>query len=94
MSDAPHRILDLPMDENDANAKTIREYMQALLRTLLTEVEAFSGKRPFGNSGWDWDMHKPLVKAGLVIGTIDKYGDLDHDDKHATRLLLEAIKDL
>lgn len=91
----PHPVLDLPMDENDADAATVRDYMKALLRTLLRETEGFSGKRPFGNSDWDWDMHKPLVKAGLVPGTIDADGGLDkHDSDAADKMLIDAIGDL
>lgn len=90
-----HQVLDLPMDKNDAGAATVRAYMKALLRKVLTETEGFSGKRPFGNSGWNRDMHKPLVKAGLVAGQIDEDGDLDgHDIKAADALLLQAVGDL
>lgn len=90
-----HPVLDLAMQENDANAVTIRDYMKALLRGILTEREGFSGKRPFGNSGWDWDMHKPLVKTGLVKGVLDTDGNLEeHDAEKADRLLLSAIDDL
>jgi hypothetical protein len=35
---------------------TIREFLQKLLLTLFEEMEGFSGKRPFGNSGWDGDL--------------------------------------
>lgn len=90
-----HPVLDLPMDENDADAATVRDYMKALLRAVLTETEGFSGKRPFGNSGWDWDMHKPLVRAGLVKGTLDADGYLDaHDAEAADKMLLAAVNDL
>jgi hypothetical protein len=83
------------MEENDAEAATIRDYMKALLRGVLTETEGFSGKRPFGNSGWEWDMHKPLVKAGLVTGTLDADGFIEgHDRKAADALLLQAVDDL
>ena len=77
------------MAENDAHAATIRDYMKALLRTIILETEEFSGKRPFGNSGWDWDMHAPLVTAGLVRGPFGK-----HDDAAAQKILLDAVKDL
>lgn len=91
----PHPVLDLPMDSNDADAATVRDYMKALLRSLLQKTEGFSGKRPFGNSGWDRDMHKPLVKAGLVPGTIDADGYLEtHDSDAADKLLMAAINDL
>lgn len=90
-----HPVLDLPMQDNDADAKTIRDYLKALLTTLMYEGESFSGKRPFGNSGWDWDLHKPLVLAGLVKGEVDENGDIqNHDDVAADKILLKAIKDL
>lgn len=90
-----HLVLDLPMQANDADAVTIRDYMKELLRCVLTETEGFSGKRPFGNSGWEYDLHKPLVKAGLVAGTLDDDGYLeDHDSNAAHKLLLNAINDL
>jgi hypothetical protein len=45
-------ILALPMQENDSGASTITGYFRALLTKLFEEEEGFSGKRPFGNSGW------------------------------------------
>lgn len=44
-------ILDIPMEENDANASTIREYLKALLSHLWAEGEGFSGKRNEGKYG-------------------------------------------
>lgn len=90
-----HPVLDLPMQANDADAATVRDYMKALLLTLLAEGEGFSGKRPFGNSGWDWDMHIPLVKAGLVRGTIDDDGYIEeHDSEKADEMIVAAVRDL
>lgn len=66
-------ILDLPMEENDAGADTIRLYLKALLARVLLDYEGFSGKRPFGNSGWMHDLYRPLVTAGLVAGDEDGY---------------------
>lgn len=42
----PNKILALPMDGNDADAKTVGGYLVALLQTLWNEEEGFSGKRP------------------------------------------------
>lgn len=42
----------IPIQENDAGAKTIGEYLKKLLLTLWDEEDGFSGKRPFGNSSW------------------------------------------
>ncbi len=58
--------LDLPIPENDAQAETVREYFKELLTTLLIEEESFSGKRPFGNSGWQHDFLPTLEEAGFI----------------------------
>lgn len=85
-------VLDIPMDENDGDAKTVREYLQALLRRLWVEGEGFSGKRPFGNSGWEHDVAFALVKAGAIPGSIDEeYGEATYDDREALSAVLDAI---
>jgi hypothetical protein len=90
-----HPVLDLPMGPNDANAATIRDYMKALLRKIVRQGESFSGKRPFGNSGWESDLFIPLVAAGLVPGAFGEGGYLDYcDEAAATVILLNAVKDL
>ena len=63
-------VLKLPMQENDADAETIGEYLAALLGSLIREGEGFSSKRPFGNSGWYSDLKFALVKGGAVNGSI------------------------
>lgn len=71
---------------------TIKEYFRRLLETLLTEEEGFSGKRPFGNSGWKHDIYKCLIENGYISGKVDEYGyieELHHDDEVvADRLLV------
>jgi hypothetical protein len=86
-------ILALPMDQNDADADTVGGYLEALLTTLLDEGEGFSGKRPFGNSGWEYDLFKPLIVAGLCDGKLDSEGCIDSVDQvKAPLLILKAIK--
>jgi len=68
-------VLKVEMRQNDAGAKTIKEYLIALLRTLWKEQEGFSGKRPFGNSSWSLEMHKALICAGAIEWEIDKEND-------------------
>ena len=85
-------ILDLPMKPNDAEASTVREYLIALLKEVWTQEEGFSGKRPFGNSGWQWDLYEPLVRAGVVWGTFDSDGYLGEVDTAAAHdVILDAI---
>jgi hypothetical protein len=62
----PREILDLPMDDNDARASTIRDYFIKIAQTVWIEGEGFSGKRPFGNSGWHHEPFAALIKAGLL----------------------------
>ncbi len=93
-----HRVLALPMQPNDADAATIRDYLIALLAAVWSEGEGFSGKRPFGNSGWEWDLYPPLIKAGLVDGVVHADGYVDEIDsapeQQAHSLILAAIGEL
>jgi hypothetical protein len=57
-------ILNVKMAENDAEAGTVKEYLKKLLEALWDEGEGFSGKRPFGNSGWEYELYGALEDAG------------------------------
>jgi len=58
--------LDVRFDSDAGSQITVREYFYALLDTIWEEKEGFSGKRPFGNSGWEYEVHNALAKAGFV----------------------------
>jgi hypothetical protein len=74
---------------------TIREYLKKLLVTLWDEQEGFSGKRPFGNSGWEWDVYKPLIEAKLIPGKLDEDGLIDEvDEKKAHSFVRKLIETL
>lgn len=51
--------------------QTLRGYLVHLLVTLWAEGEGFSGKRPFGDSGWQWDVQNDLEEAGVVPDDCD-----------------------
>lgn len=88
-------VLDIEMQENDSGANTIRGYLKALLWTLFNEGEGFSGKRPFGNSSWEYDLYIALVAAKAVDGTLTEDGYIDTVDyKEANKLIFEAIESL
>jgi hypothetical protein len=88
-------VLDLPMEENDAKAATIRDYLKALLAELWRKEEGFNGKRPFGNSGWTWDVYRALVKGNAIKGKFSSDGDLiEHDQEAGDRMIQEAINAL
>lgn len=86
-------VLDLPMQDNDAAAATVRGYLTALLANVWDEEEGFDGKRPFGNSGWQFDLHLALIDAGLLEGVLDEDGYIESCDTEAGRAMIaEAIK--
>lgn len=88
-------ILNLPMEQNDADAETIRDYLKALLTELWIEEEGFSGKRPFGNSGWQYDVYAALINAGKIDGELDEDGCVDEcDTEKADKLIIKAIAKL
>jgi hypothetical protein len=91
----PEQILALPLEENDSGADTVRGYLVALLAAVWAEGEGFSGKRPFGNSSWHWDLYAALGKAGFIRATFDEDGCLDDcDDRSGGTLIADAIKTL
>ena len=84
-------ILDCPMEANDSGADTIRGYLKELLKMLWSEGECFSGKRPFGNSGWEDDMILALAKNGFIETTRTKWEELEYDSREGEVLIFEAI---
>jgi len=47
-----NHFLDTEIEENDSGETTIRNYLLELLYQAYEQAEGFSGKRPFGDSGW------------------------------------------
>ncbi len=86
-------ILKLKIGDCDAGeGLTIADYFKKLLITMWREGESFSGKRPFGNSGWEYDVYKPLIVAGVVEGSLDEYGFVETlDEPKAVELIVELI---
>jgi hypothetical protein len=88
----PQQVLDLPLPENDSGASTVRGYLGALLAGLWREEAGFSGKRPFGNSSWQYDIYVPMIHAGMVAGQLDEDGYVERVDVPAAdNLILAAI---
>ena len=89
-------VLDIPLGDNDADAATVRDYFKAQLKTLWSEGESFSGKRPFGNSGWEYDLDDALVRAGKVNGTAsseDERAQIDDADRDTANAMIFAAID-
>jgi hypothetical protein len=90
------QVLKCPKPQpNDAYASTVHTYLLALLETLWLEGEGFSGKRPFGNSGWHYDVYKALGDAGIIDIEYDDDGDIeDVDSDRGDELIIAAIQSL
>lgn len=86
-------LLDLKIESRDhGDDLTIRGYFELLLLELWKEGESFSGKRPFGNSGWEYDLYKPLIKANVIKGKLDSDGYIESvDEKKAHKKVIELI---
>ena len=84
--------LEIRFDSDAGDDLTVREYLRTLLTTLWEEEEGFSGKRPFGNSGWKYELFRPLIAAGLIEeGTLDSEGYVDsvgNGDAYVNDLIL------
>lgn len=72
--------LEVSFDSDAGENLAVREYLHALLVKLWDEGEGFSGKRPFGNSGWEYEIYTPLIRAGFIPGKLDGDGYIDEVD--------------
>lgn len=86
-------------DSHNGSYMSLREWLKSLLATLWEEGEGFSGKRPFGDSGWDWQLYADLANASPQFReTINaRYYDEemeDFDEAKAEELISDAIANL
>lgn len=90
-------ILNSEFIEPDISSEpiTVRQYFLALLRTLWMQEEGFSGKRPFGNSGWQRVLYTHLVKEGYLSGEVYEDEEVwyleSYDHREAQKLVLALI---
>lgn len=94
MEELAKRTAEL-MTNGDLGQVTVKKYLIELLSKVWYEGEGFSGKRPFGNSGWQWDIYTPMVAAGIVPGKLDERGNLEEcDERKADEIIQFLIKSL
>jgi hypothetical protein len=64
--------LECKLDCAGFGSITIRQYLHRLLADLWEQQESFNSKRPFGNSGWERDLLRPLCRDGFLdLGQLD-----------------------
>jgi len=84
--------LQVRFDSDIGDDLTVRDYLRDLLLMLWEKGEEFSGKRPFGNSGWKYELYKPLIAGGFIPGTLDDDGYVNTvDEKIATNYVRNLI---
>jgi hypothetical protein len=85
------QVLNCPVATEDGSTTAIRDYLVELLAALWDQGEQFSGKRPLGDSGWEYDLLRALGRAGFIAYQEDK----DEGDWEAGhRLIALAIRAL
>lgn len=96
VEDLIESYLDKHFYSQDLNRTlTFRQYFKELLTAMWTQGEGFSGKRPFGNSGWDFDVYAGMIKNGMVKGEVDEDGYVEWCDfKKANELVYKMIDQL
>lgn len=89
-------ILRLTFQSEDLGGiVTVGEFFSELLKTLWIEGEGFSGKRPFGNSGWDGDLIKCLITHKVIKGVIDEDGYIEkYNNKDVDNIIIPLIESL
>lgn len=86
-------VLNFRYDRWDLGECTIRHYLVELAKQCWIEGECFNGKRPFGNSGWDWDVYFALTEGGFIDGTKDEDGNWESFDETKGKEIIMACFD-
>lgn len=83
--------LEVRFDSDAGENKSIRDYFFTLLDTLWEEGEGFSGKQPFGNSGWEYDLYKPLIQHGFISGSLDSDGCVERYNRSEANAFVSKL---
>ena len=83
--------LEIRFDSDAGDNLTVRQYLCRLVEELWREEEGFSGKRPFGNSGWQPDVYGALIGGGFIDGTIEDGYPEKYDRVAAKQYVIDLI---
>jgi hypothetical protein len=79
--------------DRDNSIMSIREYLYELFSDLFHQGEDFNSKRPWGNSGWQFDVYTALIREGILPGMLDSEGFLNNcDEDECKKFVIEMIK--
>lgn len=86
------QILNHKYSRWDLGECTIRHYLISLAAAVWDDGEGFSGKRPFGNSGWQWDVYCALADGGFITGHREEDGYwTELDEERGNDILAELF---
>lgn len=86
-------ILELPVMRWDlCDTLSMREYFERLIIKLWDDPIGFNAYRPYGNSGWKWDVYVTLIKHKVIEGELDEDGCVKEvNEKAASKFVAEEI---
>lgn len=88
------RLLDIPVEFDYFGKKrclSLREYLRLMLSELWQRHSDFDGKRPYGFSGWKFDVYKAMILGGFLEGTLDADGfvqTLSKEDREQADIMI------
>ena len=87
--------LEVRFDSDAGNDLTVRQWLAQLLSMVWEEEESFSGKRPWGNSDWQYPLHEALARAGFFeygpCSDGDYYNPSQEQIQHAHHFVHDLI---
>ena len=88
-----NKLSELRFYSNDLNDNvSIKTYIKEILKVLWLEPDDFNGKRPLGNSGWQFDLYKAMIEKNIIEGEVDDYGCVDSVNMtDADKLIIDYI---
>ena len=87
-----NKVLDLEFFTYDLNTKiTIRNYLKELLIGLWDRKDGFSGKRPFGDSGWDYAIGDCLAKNNIIESSIEGEDYFVYSMNDVDKLMIDEL---
>lgn len=83
-------ILELPVMRHDLGSEiSMRYFFERLFCDLWKKEANFDSKRPWGNSGWKWDIYVTLIKHNVIPGKLDEYGYVEEVDSKSASDFVE-----
>lgn len=64
-NDTARELLELELPENGSGRPTVGGYLAEVLLGIWESRDDYS---PFGNSGWAYELYRPMLAAGLAGG--------------------------